>query len=308
MLGNTVNLDNLEEPLDLSFVEEVIATITNPEMWVSLASRLVYSLVLVIIGYIIIKVLTMIIEKSIKLRTKSRLQGNVKRQDTLVSVLRNVIVVFIWFVVIMMIFEAFDLPVRTLLAGAGVIGLAIGFGAQTLVKDIITGFFILLENQFDQGDFITVNTSGTTVATGEVISMGLRSTKLRGFEGELYFIPNGTINEVINFSRENAYSFLDIAVSSEEDERHVEQIINDYFKDHWEEEETFIAPPMVLGLNSVEHGMSQIRIMLEVEPMAQWGATRRTREVVKRVLREHGIEMAVPKMDLSQLPANRGKK
>lgn len=79
MLGNTVNLDNLEEPLDLSFVEEVIATITNPEMWVSLASRLVYSLVLVIIGYIIIKVLTMIIEKSIKLRTKSRLQGNVKR-------------------------------------------------------------------------------------------------------------------------------------------------------------------------------------------------------------------------------------
>lgn len=308
MFGTTVNLDNLDDPIDLTFVEELMQTVTNPDVWVSLATRLLYSAVLIIIAYILIKILTTIIEKSIKLRTKTRLQGNIKRQDTLVSVLKNVLSVFIWFVVVMMIFEGFDLPVRTLLAGAGVIGLAIGFGAQALVKDIITGFFILLENQFDQGDFITVNTFGTSVATGEVLSMGLRSTKLRGFEGELYFIPNGTINEVVNFSRENAFSFLDISVSIKEDEKHIEQIIDDYFSEHWQEEETFIGPPVVLGLNSVENGLSTMRIMLEVQPMAQWGATRRTREIIKRVLRENGIEMAVPKMDISQFPTNRGSK
>lgn len=308
MFGNTVNLDNLDEPLDLTFIEELMQTITNPEVWASLTTRLLYSLVLIIVAYILIRVITTIIEKSIKLRTKTRLQVNIKRQDTLVAVLKNVISVFIWFVVIMMIFEAFDLPIRTLLAGAGVIGLAIGFGAQTLVKDVITGFFILLENQFDQGDFITVNTAGATVATGEVISMGLRSTRLRGFEGELYFIPNGTINEVVNFSRENAISFLDISISIEEDEKQIEKIINDYFSEHWQEEESFISPPVVLGLNSIEHGLSTMRIMLEVKPMEQWGATRRTREVIKRVLRENGIEMAVPKMDISQFPMNRGMK
>lgn len=304
ILANAINLD---EPIDLSFIETVIQTIVDPDVWLSFASRIVYSIVLVIIGYILIKVLTAIVEKTIKVRTKTIQQGKQKRQETLVSVLKNVISVFIWFVVVMMIFEAFDLPVRTLLAGAGVVGLAIGFGAQSLVKDIITGFFILLENQFDQGDFISVNTSGSLVAQGDVVSMGLRSTKLRGFEGEVYYIPNGTINEVVNFSRENAFSFLDISVSVEEDEKVIEQILNDYFKEHWEEEETFVNPPSILGLNSIENGLSTIRVMLEVEPMAQWGATRRTRERIKRVLRENGVEMAVPKMDISQFPTKRGK-
>lgn len=297
---------NLDEPVDLAFIDELIHTITDPDVWLALASRLVYSAVLIVIGYILIKVLTAIVEKTIKVRTKAGLKGKTRRQETLVSVLKNVISVFIWFVVIMMIFEAFDLPVRTLLAGAGVVGLAIGFGAQSLVKDVITGFFILLENQFDQGDFISVNTAGSLVAQGTVVSMGLRSTRMRGFEGEVYYIPNGTINEVVNFSRENAFSFLDISVSVEEDEKVIERIINDYFKDHWQEEETFVNPPAVLGLNSIENGLSTIRVMLEVEPMEQWGATRRTRERIKRVLRENGVEMAVPKMDISQFPMKRG--
>lgn len=303
IVGNNINFD---EPVDLTFIDELVHSITNPDVWIALTSRLVYSLVLIIIGYILIKVITAVIEKYIKVRTKSRFKTNIKRQGTLVSVLKNVISVFIWFVVIMMIFESFDLPIRTLLAGAGVVGLAIGFGAQSLVKDVITGFFILLENQFDQGDFITVNTSGSLVAQGEVLSMGLRSTRLRGFEGELYYIPNGTINEVVNFSRENAFSFLDISVSVEEDEKQIESILNEYFTEHWKEEESFVNPPTVLGLNSIENGLSTIRVMLEVEPMAQWGATRRTRERVKRVLRENGIEMAVPKMDISQFPMKRG--
>lgn len=303
IVGNNINLD---EPVDLSFIDELVHTITNPDVWMALTSRLVYSLVLVVIGYVLIKVLTAIVEKTIKVRTKSGLKGKQRRQETLISVLKNVISVFIWFVVIMMIFEAFDLPVRTLLAGAGVVGLAIGFGAQSLVKDVITGFFILLENQFDQGDFISVNTSGSLVAQGTVVSMGLRSTRMRGFEGEVYYIPNGTINEVVNFSRENAFSFLDISVSVEEDEKVIEKIIDDYFRDHWQEEETFVNPPAVLGLNSIENGLSTIRVMLEVEPMEQWGATRRTRERIKRVLRENGVEMAVPKMDISQFPMKRG--
>lgn len=301
-----VNTVNLDEPVDLSFIDELVHTVTNPDVWLALLSRLVYSLVLLIIGYVLIKILTTIVEKTIRVRTKAGLKDKTRRQETLVSVLKNVISVFIWFVVIMMIFEAFDLPVRTLLAGAGVVGLAIGFGAQSLVKDVITGFFILLENQFDQGDYISVNTSGSLVAQGTVVSMGLRSTRMRGFEGEVYYIPNGTINEVVNFSRENAFSFLDISVSVEEDEKEIEQIINDYFKEHWQEEETFVNPPVVLGLNSIEKGLSTIRIMLEVQPMEQWGATRRTRERIKRVLRENGVEMAVPKMDISQFPVKRG--
>src|SRR5699024_3155933 len=165
-----------------------------------------------------------------------------------INVLQNAATVVIWFVIIMMILEAFSLPVRTLLAGAGVVGLAIGFGAQSLVKDMITGFFIILENQFDKNDFVRINTSGTPIGEGEVIAFSLRSTKIQGWEGELIVIPNGSITEVVNFSRFNAISMFEVNVSLEENLDEVEQILTDFFKDFWQKDDALVSEPEVLGL------------------------------------------------------------
>ena len=285
-----------EEPI--MFIGEIMDNLKDPELWMGVASKLIQALILIIAAMILVRIVNRMIDNFFKVKSKSRLKGSSKRNQTLINVLQNAATVFIWFVAIMMVLETFSLPVRTLLAGAGVVGLAIGFGAQSLVKDMITGFFIILENQFDKGDFVRVNTSGTTVAEGEVLSLGLRASKIQGWEGELFIIPNGTINEVVNFSRYNAISMLDMNVSVEEDLDSVENILEQFFEAHWQEEEMLISKPEILGLQGIENGEAIIRIMLETQPMEHFGVTRRMRKAIKNHLEGKGIYISVPKMDI----------
>lgn len=295
MLTNIL-MTTTEEPI--MFIGEIMDNLRDPELWMGIASKLIQALILIIAAMILVRIANRMIDNFFKVKSKSRLKGSSKRNQTLINVLQNAATVFIWFVVIMMVLETFSLPVRTLLAGAGVVGLAIGFGAQSLVKDMITGFFIILENQFDKGDFVRVNTSGTTVAEGEVLSLGLRASKIQGWEGELFIIPNGTINEVVNFSRYNAISMLDMNVSVEEDLDAVENILEQFFEARWQEEEMLVSKPEILGLQGIENGEAIIRIMLETQPMEHFGVTRRMRKAIKNHLEGKGIYISVPKMDI----------
>ena len=198
--------------MDTRFLTTIYDKLTNPEIWINILERVVWSIGFIIIGLIVMKVVNRLIQNffTMKARSKLKIKGSAKRNKTLINVLQNMTTIVVWFVVVVTVLETFNIPVGTLLAGAGIVGLAIGFGAQSLVKDMITGFFIILENQFDTGDFIRANTTGTTVAEGEVIHLGLRSSKIKGYNGEVYMIPNGTINEVVNFSVENSIAFLDL--------------------------------------------------------------------------------------------------
>ncbi|WP_415654036.1 mechanosensitive ion channel family protein [Salinicoccus roseus] len=295
MLANIL-MTTTEEPI--MFIGEIMDNLRDPELWMGIASKLIQALILIIAAMILVRIANRMIDNFFKVKSKSRLKGSSKRNQTLINVLQNTATVFIWFVVIMMVLETFSLPVRTLLAGAGVVGLAIGFGAQSLVKDMITGFFIILENQFDKGDFVRVNTSGTTVAEGEVLSLGLRASKIQGWEGELFIIPNGTINEVVNFSRYNAVSMLDMNVSVEEDLDSVENTLEQFFEARWQEEEMLVSKPEILGLQGIENGEAIIRIMLETQPMEHFGVTRRMRKAIKNHLEGKGIYISVPKMDI----------
>lgn len=288
----------LAADLDLSAMERMTEYLSDSELWTNLGINLLQAVLCIVLGYIVIKIANRIIENFFKIKSKSHVKGSAKRNQTLISVLENTVSIFIWFVVVMMILQTFNVPVATLLAGAGVVGLAIGFGAQSLVKDMITGFFIILENQFDKGDFVRINTSGTTVAEGEVFFIGLRITKIQGYEGELFIIPNGTINEVVNFSKYNSIAFLDINVSIEEDLDRVEDLLSAFTENAMNIEETLSEPPQVLGLNGIESGEAIMRVMLVTEPMAHFGATRRMRKEVKRYLADNGIYISVPTMDI----------
>ena len=123
------------------------------------------------------------------------------------KLLENVTSYVIYFISAMMILEYCGIPIKGLLAGAGILGLAVGFGAQSLVKDIISGFFIIFEDQFSVGDYIKINTF-----EGEVLEIGLRTTKLKSKMGELHVIPNGSIIQVTNYSILNSMSVVDITV------------------------------------------------------------------------------------------------
>ena len=304
-LFNTAGSDTVQE--SLTFLQELRAELQDPEMWINIGMNVLFTVVLLIVAGIIIKILNRVIENFFTYKSKAQLKGrngkngkngNAKRNKTLINVLQNAVSIVIWFVVFVMILETFGVPVATLLAGAGVVGLAIGFGAQSLVKDMLTGFFILLENQFDTGDFVRINTSGTTVAEGEVLSMGLRISKIQGYEGELFIIPNGTINEVINFSKYNSISFLDINLSLNEDLDRVEELLNEYADTAMEAEESLVEKPEVLGLNGIVNGEAIMRVMIVTKPMEHFGATRRVRKEIKNHLAENGVYISVPTMDI----------
>lgn len=301
-----LTLFNTNSPVEesLTVLEELLESLKNPQLWIDIGSTILFAIALLIAGYILTKVADRLINNFFKYKSKSRLKGSDKRNQTLINVLQNGATIFIWFFVVVAILESFNIPVATLLAGAGVVGLALGFGAQSLVKDMITGFFIILENQFDKGDFVRVNTSGTTVAEGEVLSLGLRSSRIQGYEGELYMIPNGTINEVINFSRYNSVAYLDMNFSIQENLDKVEDMINKYFEIHWREEEVLTEQPTILGVQDIQQGEATIRVMLTTQPMEHFGATRRTRKRLKQYLESQGVFVSVPTMDISDFDQN----
>ncbi|WP_020007121.1 mechanosensitive ion channel family protein [Salinicoccus albus] len=291
-------LNNVAED-SLTFVEQIMDYVSNPELWIDIGSRVLAAIGLIIVALILVKIANRVINNFFSIKSKSKKNNdNVKRNQTLINVLQNAATVVIWFVIVMMILEAFNLPVRTLLAGAGVVGLAIGFGAQSLVKDMITGFFIILENQFDKHDFVRINTSGTPIGEGEVISFSLRATKIQGWEGELIVIPNGSITEVVNFSRFNAISMFEVNVSLEENLDEIEQILADFFKDFWQNDDALVSEPEVLGLQGITNGEANIRVLIETKPMEHFGATRRMRKEIKNHLATKGIYISIPKMDI----------
>ena len=150
---------------------------------------------IIIISIIVVQVGRYIIRKIFKIKFKGPIRKGERREQTLHRLLENALSYVIYFSAILAILQEINIDVKGLLAGAGVLGLAVGFGAQSLVKDVISGFFILFEDQFSVGDYVKIGT-----AEGRVEEIGLRTTKIKNFTGELFILPNGTITQVVNYS------------------------------------------------------------------------------------------------------------
>ncbi|MBO9131214.1 mechanosensitive ion channel domain-containing protein [Bacillus sp. 165] len=171
------------------------AYVLNPDKLVSLSGIVLKVIVIFIIARVIIRFANMAIEKMFYLRSKAPMRNSERRDATLVKLCQSIVMYVTYFVTIVTALEAFGIDMRALLAGVSVAGLAIGFGAQNLVKDVVTGFFIIFEDQFSVGDRVKVND-----IQGTVEDVGLRTTKLRGADGEFYFFANSTITKVANFT------------------------------------------------------------------------------------------------------------
>ncbi len=177
------------------------------------------------------------------------------------------------------IFDLFGLDIKALLAGAGILGLAIGFGAQGLVSDVVTGFFILLERQIDVDDYVTV-----ADYDGIVEEIGLRTTRLRGFDGTLYYIPNREIGSVSNHSRGNMQALVDIAINCD---TNIDEAIKQ-FQQACDAlaltEEAIIEGPDVIGVESLDSSEAVLRVICKTKNMQQWDIERKLRKVLKKVL------------------------
>jgi small conductance mechanosensitive channel len=215
-----------------------------------------------------------------------------KRAATLSVILKQVATILIGGVAFMMTLREFKVDIAPIIAGAGIIGLAVGFGAQSLVKDVITGFFILMENQFDVGDVI----SGAGVS-GAVEQMNLRFTRLRDIHGRVHFIPNGEFRVVSNHTRGWSQALVDIGVAYKEDVDRVEDAlarIGEELKADAEFGVLMTEPMEILGVETFGDSSVTIRLLFKTMPGKQWPVAREFRKRVKRRFDELGIEIPFP--------------
>jgi small-conductance mechanosensitive channel len=215
-----------------------------------------------------------------------------KRAQTLGKILRHAILILFWVVGLLTILGELGIQLGPLLATAGIGALAIGFGAQSLVKDVISGFFIILENQYRIGDVIQV--SGVS---GLVESVSLRTTVLRDLEGKVHTLPNGEIKIVSNLSKEWAQSVLDVGVSYREDVDRVIGLLSQIGKEMAEEElfkNVILEPFQVLGIDRFAERELVIRMVVKTAPLKQWEVGREVRRRIKARFDAHGIEMPGP--------------
>ena len=216
----------------------------------------------------------------------------IKRIETLGQVFHYVASVIIVVVAGMLLLGELGISIGPLLATAGVVGMAIGFGAQHLIRDYFTGFFILLENQIRQGDVVEVAGKG-----GLVEEVTLRYIKLRDYEGNVHFIPNGAISTVTNMSRGFAFSVIDVGVAYRENVDEVIEIMKQVGTE-LRQDPVFASKILedieMAGVDKLDDSAVVIRCRFKVPPLEQWGVRREYLRRLKLTFDERGIEIPYP--------------
>ncbi|HEX7066032.1 MAG TPA: mechanosensitive ion channel family protein [Bacillales bacterium] len=259
-------------------------------MWKAFVNNVITIIFIIVGTIVVVKVGQVVLRKLFKGRQGTRLRMSEKRETTFEKLVLNVFSYVIYFVAFVMIINVF-VDVKGLIAGAGIVGLAVGFGAQNLVKDIITGFFIIFEDQFSVGDYVRIGTF-----EGFVEEIGLRTTKIKSWTGELHIIPNSSINEVTNYSVNNSVAVVDVSIAYEEDIEKAEGVLHEVVEDMASSYPEIVRPPEILGVQMFGASDIVIRVIAEVLPMEHWHIAREMRKAVKGRFDEKGIEIPYPRL------------
>lgn len=250
---------------------------------------IILKLLAIIIVFLIVKALgNKIIKRSFE-KVMNRDEISKGRAKTLEALTINVFSYVLIFIFVVMVFQVFNYDATAILAGAGVIGLAIGFGAQGLVSDVVTGFFLLLEKQIDVDDYVT-----TAGFSGIVESVGLRTTQIRGFDGTLHYLPNRQISSLSNHSRGNMRALVDIGISYDDDIDKAVTVLQEVCDQIAKEDETIKDGPNVLGVQTLGASDVVIRVIAKTENGGQWAVERKLRKALKEALDANGIEIPFP--------------
>ncbi|MCK4549443.1 MAG: mechanosensitive ion channel family protein [Candidatus Krumholzibacteria bacterium] len=255
-------------------------------------------LAIIIISFILIRVVRMVISRSkarISLRTEDNIEA-AKRTETLTGLVERTVRALVLTAAALMVLQSLGINIGPLLAGAGVVGLAVGFGAQSLVKDVISGFFILIENHMNVGDVVEI--SGKS---GVVESINMRVTTLRDYSGSVHVIPNGQIAVLTNMTKEFSRAVFEIGVAYKENVDEVMQVMKDVAEDMTGDPEwsaRIYGPMEMAGLDSFGDSSVNIKARIETQPREQWNVAREYRRRLKNVFDEKGIEIPFPHVTL----------
>ena len=225
-------------------------------------------------------------DEQAELRTKAR-------TETLTSVLSSIANLAIWTVVVLMALGEIGVNLGPLIAGAGIVGVAVGFGAQSIVKDFLSGMFMLVEDQYGVGDSVDVG-----IASGTVERMTLRTTILRDTNGSVWYVPNGEIARVGNRSQVWSRAVLDVDVAYDTDLRHAQDVMKRVAVELWEDESftdgDIIEEPQVVGVQNLGIDGITLRLVAKTDPSEQWAVARELRIRLKETFDAEGIQMPFP--------------
>lgn len=246
-----------------------------------------------IIIFIVIKLSNRTIEKFVQRQIKSNARFSLQPQKakTIGAVLKSAVKYLTYFVGITIMLSDIFNGVSVALAGVG--GVAVGFGTQSLVKDIINGIFILFEDQYGVGDYVTIGKY-----SGIVESIGIRTTVIKDFSGDIHLIPNGSILEVTNHSKGNIRFIVDVQVAYEENLDNVINIIKKVCNKFEEENEDVVEPIVVFGVTDLAQDGVTIRVMGKSKPLKQWAMENELRKAIKLKLDEENIEIPYRKVQI----------
>ena len=239
-----------------------------------------------------VRLVTKRIESAVEDEDPTTLSEREKRARTLGKIIRHTWAVLITVIAVMMVLKEVGMDIGPILAGAGIAGLAIGFGAQSLVKDVISGFFILLENNFRVGDVIKAGD-----VAGLVEKMSLRVTILRDLEGRVHVVPNGSINVVTNMTKEWSRVMLNVGVAYKEDVDHVMGVLKEVGEQLYKDPDfspLIMEPLEILGVDDFADSAIVIKIVMKTQPLKQWAVGRELRRRIKKTFDERGIEIPFP--------------
>ena len=261
--------------------------------WEFLLVRPLKIALLLVAGLVVTRITTRAVRRFVRtLHARSPVRsGSVRSEQrvaTLGDVLTGLVRAVIWIVVSLVVLGEVGVDLAPLLAGAGIAGIAIGFGAQSLVKDFLSGFFILLEDQYGVGDVINLGD-----ATGTVEDISLRVTRLRATDGTVWFVPNGEIKRVGNTSMEWSRALIDVLVAYDSDVPAVMRAIGEVAQEFAAEEawsEAVLEPPEVWGVQAMAADGLTIRLVVKTAPRQQYAVARELRGRITDRLRRDGVK------------------
>ncbi len=215
-----------------------------------------------------------------------------KRIDTLLKILRSMIKIIVWLMIGMLILRKIGIDIAPIIAGAGIVGLAIGFGAQELVRDFISGFFMLLENQIRNGDVAIINGTG-----GLVEHVGMRTIVLRDLSGVVHIFQNGKINTLSNMTKNWSGMVFDIGVAYKEDTDRVVEVIQQVADEQRADPDfknKILEPIEIFGVDQFGDSAVVIKARFKTKPIEQWAVGREFRRRLKKAFDDQGIEIPFP--------------
>ena len=248
-----------------------------------LVKEVVGPLLIVLISILVYLLIKSIVNNVFKIRNK---YIDKRKSKTINGLINNLIKYFIIIIDIVMILDIFGIDTKTLIASLGVVGFVVGLAVQDTLKDFVAGMSIILENQYRVGDTITIKGF-----RGEVISLGIKSTKIKAYTGEVMIVPNHLIEEVINHSLDKSLAVVDIPVSYDTDINKLENVLNKLFEKLSDSIDGVTGSIKILGLESYDDSSISYRIAADTIPMKHYQVERELKKAIKLELDKNGIEI-----------------